>query len=50
LKWPKICVIIGGKFSLNGVYNPAYKDDIERGSEFIRNRIEQLRKEVREDA
>ncbi len=46
LKWPKICVIIGEKFSLNGVYNPAYKDDIEKGSEFIKNRIAGLKKEV----
>ncbi|OQB16371.1 MAG: 1-acyl-sn-glycerol-3-phosphate acyltransferase [Candidatus Omnitrophica bacterium ADurb.Bin205] len=46
LKWPKICVIIGEKFSLNGVYNLAYKDDIEKGSEFVKNRIAELKKEV----
>ena len=46
LKSPKICVIIGENFSLNGIYNPANKGDIERGSEFIRNRIAELKKEV----
>jgi 1-acyl-sn-glycerol-3-phosphate acyltransferase len=44
LKWPKISVIIGEKFFLNGVYHPAYKDDIEKGSEFIKNRIAELKK------
>jgi hypothetical protein len=43
LKSPKICVIIGENFSLNGIYNPANKGDIERGSEFIRNRIAELK-------
>lgn len=46
LKSPKICVIIGVNFSLNGIYNPTNKGDIERGSEFIRNRIAELKKEV----
>ncbi|OQB09720.1 MAG: hypothetical protein BWY16_00943 [Candidatus Omnitrophica bacterium ADurb.Bin205] len=46
LKSPKICVIIGANFSLNGIYNPTNKGGIERGSEFIRNRIAELKKEV----
>ncbi len=46
LKFPKIRVIIGENFMLNGVYNPAYKNDIEKGNEFIQNRILALKKEV----
>jgi len=46
LKSSKICVTIRKNFSLNGIYDPANKGDIERGSEFIRNRIAELKKEV----
>jgi len=34
------------KIFLIGVYNPAYKDDIEKGREFIKNRVAELKKEV----
>lgn len=47
LKLPKICVIIGEKFYLNGLYNPAYKNDIKSFSEFVKNRIAELKKEVK---
>jgi hypothetical protein len=46
LKWPKICVIIGENFILNGIYNPTHKKDIEKGSEIIKDRIAELKKEV----
>ena len=46
LKWPKISVIIGENFILNGIYNPTHKKDIEKGSEFIKDRIAELKKEV----